>query len=755
MAANEVEIRVTATDRTRPAFASARKGARALDSDVSGMSRSVNSALKSMTAGLGTAAKGFAALGAVPALAGLTAGVTAASGALGLLPAAAGAAGLAMGTLKVGMTGFGDAMKNMGDPEKFAEAVGKLAPEAREAAQAVQGLQGAWKKLTASVQDRLFEGLSGHISKLGGTYIPIMKTAMDRAAASFNSAGQGIARFLAESSTVASLRGTFADLSTIIGNLSATFEPLARVFVHVMGIGAAVLRELTLNAGAATAQFAAWVTSAEGTAKITEWIRQGVAALADLGAIAGNVLGIISGIFKAGSVDGVGFLQTLRDITASAREWVASAEGQEKIGQIFSALNIIAQQLWPVIQTVATVVAQLALAFSSLPGPVQALISQFVLWGALVGGLVVKLAPLVTALINIGPVVVTVVKFLTMLSVKMVTLAAQALVFGARMAAGWIMAMGPIGWITAAVIALVALIIMNWDTIKTATIAAWNAVTAALSQAWATIKARVGAAINQLKAVLAAAWNAIRGAVTAAWNGIVSAVSSGASRVLSFVRSLPGKILSALGNLGSMLWGSGVALISGFLDGLVARWNQLMAWARSAMSSLRALWPFSPAKDGPFSGRGYVTHSGRAMTEDFAASLRAGMPRVQGAAASVMAAAQAALTGSVGGLATAGARTATSGAGAAARELLGRMNAGGQVFEDLSFRGQSQNGRQHNDALAEEFQRSGGGNLRAFLERKAREGGGEQRTVQVAGNADSAVATMIMQLIRTGVLQIG
>lgn len=42
----------------------------------------------------------------------------------------------------------------------------------------------------------------------------------------------------------------------------------------------------------------------------------------------------------------------------------------------------------------------------------------------------------------------------------------QALITGARIAAGWLLALGPIGLIIAAVGAAVALIVMNWDTIK-------------------------------------------------------------------------------------------------------------------------------------------------------------------------------------------------------------------------------------------------------------------------------------------------
>lgn len=50
----------------------------------------------------------------------------------------------------------------------------------------------------------------------------------------------------------------------------------------------------------------------------------------------------------------------------------------------------------------------------------------------------------------------------------------QSLIAGARMAAGWLLALGPIGIIVAAVTAAVALIIANWDTVKGWLSSFWN-----------------------------------------------------------------------------------------------------------------------------------------------------------------------------------------------------------------------------------------------------------------------------------------
>lgn len=91
--------------------------------------------------------------------------------------------------------------------------------------------------------------------------------------------------------------------------------------------------------------------------------------------------------------------------------------------------------------------------------------------------------------------------------------------------------------------------------------------------------------------------------------------------VVEFVSGIPGAIMRALGDMGSFLLRSGEALVNGFLRGIQNSWNKLTSWVSEGMSKLRGLWPFSPAKWGPFSGRGYVTYSGEAIVRDFADSI--------------------------------------------------------------------------------------------------------------------------------------
>lgn len=121
---------------------------------------------------------------------------------------------------------------------------------------------------------------------------------------------------------------------------------------------------------------------------------------------------------------------------------------------------------------------------------------------------------------------------------------------------------------------------------------------------------RTGSAIRQGGGRMKSGW-------TEAWNGMESSTSRGVTEVVNRSGRLPGQVQGRFSGLGGLLRGSGSSMIDGFWQGLRSTWSSMMSWVSGAMANLRGLWPFSPAKWGPFSGRGYVTHSGKALGEDF------------------------------------------------------------------------------------------------------------------------------------------
>jgi hypothetical protein len=244
---------------------------------------------------------------------------------------------------------------------------------------------------------------------------------------------------------------------------------------------------------------------------------------------------------------------------------------------------------------------------------------------------------------------------------QFVRMAARAVVWAATMAAQWLIAMGPVGWIIAAVIALVAVIIANWDTVKAWTLAIWNWVWQKIQSAVAGILAAVdwlgripgkisgwfGQAKDWaiLKFLQLVAWaRGLPGRVSSALSGLLGVLrqranSAGAAMVsairqkiadaIAWVRGLPGRARAALGNLGGILAAAGRALIRGFISGITSMLGSVRDAASNVVSAVRNFFPSSPAKEGPFSGRGYTTYSGRALVAGFQRGIASQAPALR------------------------------------------------------------------------------------------------------------------------------
>lgn len=277
-------------------------------------------------------------------------------------------------------------------------------------------------------------------------------------------------------------------------------------------------------------------------------------------------------------------------------------------------------------------------------------------------------------------------------------MAVQSMIRAAIMAVSWLIAFWPAVLIIAIVALVVALIIKYWDQIVaffTKTLPAWlrkgfdfivqvikrgaqlgffgpvgliiahwgkiknfftNTIPAALrkfaSLAVSVIKRAAQLGFLGPIGLIIAHWNRIKNFFT---KTLPNAVRNGISRVASFVRSLPGRIRSAVGNLGGLLVQAGKNVVQGLINGITSMFGRLASVASNMASKIRNVLPFSPAKEGPLSGRGSPELAGRKIGDMVAAGMTRGTGAVAAAAAGMAGAA--AVHPGMGGAASA--RTAT------------------------------------------------------------------------------------------------
>lgn len=150
----------------------------------------------------------------------------------------------------------------------------------------------------------------------------------------------------------------------------------------------------------------------------------------------------------------------------------------------------------------------------------------------------------------------------------------------------------------------------------------WNAVKTLTDDAWNAIKNLVGRGIDGIKGSVGTGLGALKGLADDAWNAFKGACRSGIDGALSLVRDLPGQLKGALGDLGSLLFNSGRSMLDGLARGIRNGISVAVDAARDALSAVRRLFPFSPAKEGPFSGKGWTLYSGRSVAESIGDGIR-------------------------------------------------------------------------------------------------------------------------------------
>lgn len=733
-------------------------------------------------------------------------------GILAALPATVAVAGAALGTLRLALSGVGDAFSAAlsEDAEAFSDSLEGLSPAAQTVARDLRSLRPAFDDLQSSVQESFFEPLTGQIQKVGRALMGPLKDGMSAVAEEAGVAARGIAEFARESETVDVLSAVFDTTRQAIANIGPALRTVFGGIRDVIGAALPSVESLSERVADLATQFGEWLSSAAEYGRVDAWISAAADTFRQLGTILQQTLGIFHALGKAANEAGGGILEVMGEALRSVNAFFSSAEGQETLVTIFSALADVGAQLAPIFRaaagalaTVAPEVADIATAIGpgiaaaiSAVGPALAALGPGLTavaeamseafsspavakglsdLGSAFAGLLAAVAPLIPlvadaagalgshlatsintavsllsplidafvwvgdaisaaagpigifgdgigTLVGIVAAIITAVKVWTAVQwalntalranpigliitavgalvaafawawnefagfrqfwidlwngivetvqpvIDLITDAWQAFVdwwgevwaeIQAPVTAAWEFIQGTIVvamtaiWETIQAVwnSIVAVFTAVWETIKGVIQGAvdvvrgiidiflgglsgnwsqvWNGLVSVLSGVWNMITSIVSGAVSMLKGIISGAlstisgifssvWNGIKGGVSAAWDGIVSGVSDGIDSMMNFIGDIPDKVIGFFADAGSWLIEAGKKIIGGLIDGIKSMISAVGDAIGSIVDTVSSYLPFSPAKQGPLSGRGAPIYSGRSIGRQLA-----------------------------------------------------------------------------------------------------------------------------------------
>ncbi|MFJ4918145.1 hypothetical protein [Streptomyces sp. NPDC088726] len=369
-----------------------------------------------MIGSLGSLAAPFASAGAavgglVPLVAGLVSMLAQIAPAAALAVSGVLAIGLASTTLKIAMSGVGDAVKaalDPSDPEAYAAALKKLAPNARSFVQEIHKASPALDKIKKSVQDRVFAGLDKQLASTAKTTLPTFDRALDSTAGTLNRMGKGVftaVRNLGKDGTL----GTALKGAT--SSLTAFSRAPGQVVTALGQIGAAAapaFARLSKAGGSALDRLAAKLTKSFESGGMEQAIEQAIDLIGQLGHVIGNVGSIVGSVFGAAQTSGGGFLGVLESVTAEIAR-IAKTDGvQNGLKSLFGVMQLLGKTVAPLL---GQALAALGPVLTALAPAAETLISAL---GAGLSPLIKALGPVLTeAATAVGALVIAAAPLLT------------------------------------------------------------------------------------------------------------------------------------------------------------------------------------------------------------------------------------------------------------------------------------------------------------------------------------------------------
>lgn len=538
-------------------LAEARAPSVSVDVDVDrGSARQVTSALLGITRGIAGVVSVGAGIGSIPPLlAGVAAAAQTIAPAAAIATSAMTTMALVGGTLKLAFQGVSDAVSAAFDPdgaEEYAEALKKLAPEARSFVEELRGMRKELRDVQQRVQNNFFRGFDDALSRLAKTTAPSLTQALDATSKSLNRMALGAA----ETATELGRNGT---LGQALESATASLQDMERVpgqatlaFGQLAAASGPAMERISRAVARAADDISGRLATAFETGALEESIDQALSAIAQLGRIGGNLLSGLGNIIGGVTSQGQGLFFILEDLSEAFERLTASKEFQTILNELVLTAQALVANVLPLLQEAFV---QLAPVIAELGPPVRDFINQ-------IGP---ELIPIIKEL---GPILLDLAVIFREQMPLAIELAKTALqVLNLVLKALHVVLAG----IIIPIVQAAAIAFRDYGGIVKSVTGDVDTSVSRLAVRFATFQTRVNASVQSVIGKL--------GEFAGAFGRMTSAALDAVVQTTLIFGRLPGMVVSAVAGLGARLFAVGQDVIMGLVSGMASMLGQVRSIA--------------------------------------------------------------------------------------------------------------------------------------------------------------------------------
>lgn len=578
------------------------------------------------------------------------------SGLAGLLPVVFGNLATTIGTVVIASQGMGDAFSAVAenDAEKLSEALKKLSTSGQEMALAFNQIYPELENFQKAVQQEFFKGLADEMKQLANTYLPLLQDGFGRFAQVLNWTLKDLADWAKQSYVIEDFKTIMDNLANTMGLLAPSARMLADTFLDIFKVSTDFGPSLASSFQLMVKDFRDFINTARADGSLARWIQTGIDSFKSLMTSLKQFGQAFGTIFEIQNKYSGGFFGFLERISSAFNAWTKSSEGNAALNEFFRSITELGKALTPVLASLANIIiGQIIPMFADFGTAIQpgilAFLSGFSDGMKVLGPVLQQMAPamnqllaalgkafadiltqlgpelpalfqtFVDAIIAFIPHIPEIVKNLIDLAntfmqfmpglmddigkilpwfirfVDVITFFKTGLLAATTQIIVWI------GKLAGGIVDFLENLIYKWPT------QAGDAVADFLS------KFDIRADIEIIKGWFGTFFSNLGDQISTGWGVLMADLGTVKDKVWEWFKDLPSKAFE-----------TGRTIVEDLMRGIADKLGPLGVVAKMIVDTISDYLPQSPAKKGPFSGKGWTRKRGEKLAQDFAEGIVVG-----------------------------------------------------------------------------------------------------------------------------------